>query len=154
MLRRNLRLFTVIVCAALAALSCLLWATSDSRRDVFTCVLTDHRSIWLETVRGGAQLVYETGTERDDFQTGWTTQPSAEPLPSHITFGFGAAASTIPVWKGESARQLTIRCIVFPLWFSALLFAGAALWTWSRHRARHSQAGFEPTTPKIDPPEA
>lgn len=135
----RLRLEGGIFALAVAIAFTVLWITGHYRHDVLTLRLTAEHSVWAETVRGSIQVVSETNTFPEMFQSGWQSSEAIGPLPSNSRWGFGWVSTTLPVNDGQTARTIGISALAIPPAVPAAVFglvAVLALRTWYRAHRR------------------
>jgi len=102
---------------------CVVWIRSYYQRDVLTWSISKNRSVWIETVRGGLQVVQETNPPPADSKSGWSTNGACDPLPAERILGFGIVKTNLTIWDGTAARVIGILAITAPDW-SMLVLCG------------------------------
>lgn len=143
------RLFTLVAAGSflVCVATCALWVRSHSRRDVFVVRLGVGNDFWLETCRGGVQLVRGRSTPPHELYSSWWVVTFPAALPAASWHGFGAVSTTMPLIAGDGiARSLQLSVVTIPFYFITPLAAATPVaWLISyRRRRRADRLGLCP----------
>jgi hypothetical protein len=133
--RHRLFIFSSIVSFSLSVAILILWLRGYFRRDVFTLQIGEARLVWVESVRGGIQMVVASNESVDNFQLGWSAQQPSDSMLTKMRFGFGIHSGDLYSWYDQSFHKVHLFVTTVPNYAILSLTALLPVW-WSALRIR------------------
>ena len=113
----------------------ILWVSSFQQRIGFTFFTGEDSVVWMETTRGGVQLINQEQIDASAFVAGWSKSEPIVPVVQERWLGFGHWSGVIGVWDGYSSRSVKMSAYTTSFIPIMLLpLAAYSLFAFERHR--------------------